>query len=77
MARGSESASWKWADDTRHCDTCERKLRIADVALFYGLNERFIRCMECVNEKLERFVEKTRNEMGMGSPTQPGAATAR
>ena len=36
MAKGSESATWKWAGLTRHCDTCGNELRIKDVALFYG-----------------------------------------
>ena len=65
MASGSESATWKWADDTRHCDTCGEKLRIADVGLFYGLSERFIRCFDCVYAKRETFVAKTRREMGL------------
>lgn len=67
MTRGSESASWAWAGDTRHCDTCGKHLRIADVGLFYGLNERFIRCFECVDAKCEELVRRTRRGLGMST----------
>ena len=66
MARGSEQATWKWAGDLRHCDTCGEKLRIADVGLFYeDAKGRGIRCMDCVNAKVAAFVAYTRRELGL------------
>jgi hypothetical protein len=59
MAKGSEPATWKWAGLTRHCDTCGNELRISDVALFYGLKERGIRCFGCVDARREQAIEET------------------
>lgn len=64
---GSEPATWKWAGEVRHCDTCGSKLRIVDVGLFHSQTqgERSIRCQGCVADGLRAFVAKTRLEMGM------------
>lgn len=63
MSKGSEPATWKWAGDTRHCDTCGAKLRIKDIALFYGLEERGIRCFGCVEARVAIAVEETRRTL--------------
>lgn len=69
MARGSESATWRWAGDTRHCDTCGNELRIKDVGLFHSDDEgtRTIRCHDCVKTKTAAFIARTRREMGMAA----------
>lgn len=69
MAAGSDKASWAWAGDTRHCDTCRNELRIKDVGLFHddGKGTRTIRCQGCVEVKRDAFVAKTRLEMGLAA----------
>lgn len=68
MAKGSEQATWKWAGDLRHCDTCGNKLRIKDVGLFYeSAKGRGIRCMDCVNARLRDAIALNRTRLGLAA----------
>ena len=72
MARGSEQATWKWAENAeRICDTCSKKpLRIKDVALFHKdwvTGVRLLRCTGCVKALAAEAVAERRRQLGMAA----------
>ena len=71
MSRGSEQATWKWAEGAeRICDTCSKPLRIKDVALFHKdwvTGVRLLRCTECVKALVAEAVVERRRQLGMAA----------
>lgn len=65
MAKGSEQPAWRWTT-ARECQLCEETLRLKDIARFhYEAGQDSIRCVRCVNARVQAFVKRTREDLGL------------
>ena len=66
MSKGSEQPAWRWTE-ARHCEDCGSETLLKNIGRFrYSPDGHdFIRCVGCVNARVQAFIAQTRKGLGL------------